>query len=81
METFVWWEELTTGRGGWRYSGMETGELSVTLCGVQLMLMLFADNYNIHLKTVTTTVVDQEVFAIESFVQAVKIKQAQIFLQ
>ena len=52
MEIFVWWEELTTGRGEWRYSGIETGELSVTLCGVQLMLMLFADNYNIHLKTV-----------------------------
>ena len=35
-------------------SGMETGELSVTLYGVQLMLMLFADNYYIHLKVVTT---------------------------
>ena len=56
MGTFVWWEELTTGRGEWRYSGMETGELSVTLCGVQLMLMLFADNYYTHLKAVTTTI-------------------------
>ena len=53
MGTFVWWEGLTTGRGEWRYSGMETGEPSVTLCGVQLMLMLFADNYNTQLKTVT----------------------------
>ena len=54
MGTFVWWEELPTGRGEWRYSGMETGELSVTLCGVQLMLMLFADNCYIHLKVVNT---------------------------
>ena len=67
METFVWWEELTTGKGEWRYSGMETGELSVTLCGVQLMLMLFADNYNIHLKTVTTTVEIRKFLPLKKF--------------
>ena len=44
METFVWWEDLTTGRVEWRYSGMEHGELSVTQTGVLLKLKLCVNN-------------------------------------
>ena len=44
MEIFVWWEDLTTGREEWRFTGTEYGELSVTLGGVQQMLMLSAHN-------------------------------------
>ena len=50
--TFVWWEDLTTGRVGWRYSGTEHGELSVTLSGLSMMLVLSVDNYNMLLEVV-----------------------------
>ena len=46
-ETFVWWEEPTTGRVVWRYSGLDHGELSVTLHGLMMMLQLYADSYSI----------------------------------
>ena len=38
MGTFVWWEGPTIGREELRCSGMEHGELSVTLNGAQQML-------------------------------------------
>ena len=44
--TFVWWEDLTTGRVGWRYSRTEHGELSVTLSGRSMMLGLSVDSCN-----------------------------------
>ena len=53
MEIFVWWEDLTTGREEWRFTGTEYGELSVTLSGVYLRLMLSAGNLGIPKKTVT----------------------------
>ena len=46
-ETFVWWEEPTTGRVVWRYSGLGHGELSVTLHGLRVMLQLSVNSYNI----------------------------------
>ena len=46
MVTFVWWEDLTTGRVEWRYSGMEHGELSVMLTGVCQKLRLCVNNFN-----------------------------------
>ena len=39
MGTFVWWEGPAIGREEWRCSGLEHGELSVTLNGAQQMLM------------------------------------------
>ena len=50
--TFVWWEDLTTGRVEWRYSGTEHGELSVTISGLSMMLVLSVDNYNMLLEVV-----------------------------
>ena len=44
MGTFVWWEGPTIGREEWRCSGMEHGELSVTLNGAQQMLMSCVNN-------------------------------------
>ena len=46
MVTFVWWEDLTTGRVEWRYSGVEHGELSVRLTGVCQKLRLCVNNLN-----------------------------------
>ena len=53
--TFVWWEDLTTGRVEWRYSGKEHGELSVTLSGLSVMPELFANSYNMLLEVVCVT--------------------------
>ena len=53
MEIFVWWEDLTTGREEWRFTGMEYGELSVTLSGVPMILMLSADNSSTQKKVVS----------------------------
>ena len=44
-EIFAWWEEPTTGRVVWRYIGWDSGGLSVTLHGLQKMLVLSANNY------------------------------------
>ena len=46
-EIFVWWEEPTIGRVEWRYTGGEVGGQSVTLRGVQKMLLSYADSYDI----------------------------------
>ena len=56
METFVWLEDLTTGRVEWRYSGMEHGELSVTQTGVPLKLKLCVNNWD-SLQMVRLTVI------------------------
>ena len=45
-ETFVWWEVPTTGREEWRFSGEVDGELSMTLCGLLMMLVLSVGSYN-----------------------------------
>ena len=49
---FVWLEDPTTGRVVWRYSGLDHGELSVTLHGLLMMLKLSVDNYSIPLPMV-----------------------------
>ena len=44
VETFVWWEGPTAGRGEWRYSSTENGALFPMAVQMHLMLLLFADN-------------------------------------
>ena len=39
---FVWWKDLETGRGEWKCSGREDGELLLTLTGLTMMPGLFA---------------------------------------
>ena len=51
-ETFVWWEDRTTGKVVWRYSGLGHGGLSVTPHGLMMMLELSVDSYSIRLDMV-----------------------------
>ena len=45
-EIFVWWEEPTTGKVVWKYSGLDHGHQYQTLLGVVQRLELCVDSWH-----------------------------------